>query len=807
MQDVRFALRTMRKQPIFSLVAILTLTLGIGANTAIFSLLYQVLLRPLPYPAADRLVFIWNTYPLMNLVQAGVSIPDYIDRKTRAGSLEDAALFTSRRVNLAEEGRPEQLNALAVTPTFFTTLGRWPFIGRPFREEEAKPGADRVAILTYSLWSSRFAADRRAIGRQIRLSGDTYEVVGVLPANFELPTRDVSLLVPFAFTDAQMSDQERGREFSSMIARLKPGASLERLNGEMKTIVAQNLERLPERKPFAQTSGFSGYAVRMRDQLVGDVRAPLYVLQLAVVVVLLIACANVANLLLMRANGRRRELALRAALGAGHGRLARQLLTESLLLSLLGGAGGLAVGLLGLRVLLAVSTRQLSLLADASLHPVVLLWTIGLSLVTGLVFGLAPIWPIVREHAAATLKEDHTRGSAGSATGFTRSTLVVTEMALALVLLATAGLLFKSFVNLQRVTPGFSSENVLTGRIALPASRYADFASRRQFWQRLLDEVRAVPGVRTVGLTSTIPLSGDVNSGSYSILGYTPAPNEAQPHGRQEFVGGDYFGALKIPLLQGRLFDSRDGPDSPTVVVVDEYLVKRYFADRSPLGQQIRRGPNAPPFTIVGVVGTINAVDLSAPVTKERLYYSIAQRPEPAMALLVRTALDPQRLVGPIRATVQSIDPEQPIADVRTMDQWILRSLETRRLPMLLLTLFAAVSVLLAGIGLYGVLAFGVAQRAREFGIRQALGADATSIVSIVLAQGLRTTGIGIALGLGGALMVTRYLSSQLFGVASRDAGVFGTVTVLLFFIAVAACYVPALRATRVSPVDMLKEE
>jgi predicted permease len=804
MQDIRYALRALRKQPIFTLVAILTLTLGIGANTAIFSLLYQTLLRPLPYPNADRLVFVWNTYRAIDLPQASVAIPDYIDRKTQAPAVQDAALFMGRAVTLAQEGRPEQLRALAVTPSFFSTLGRQPFLGRGFTEDEARPDADRFVILTEALWKSRFGADRAIVGRDIRVNGESYRVVGVLPADFQIPSRDVALLVPFSFTPQQMSDSARGNEFSSMIARLRPGATVQQLNAQITTIVERNMERLPGRAQFARRSGFGGYAVPMRDQLVGDARTPILVLQGFVILVLLIACANVANLLLMRATGRGRELAIRTTLGAGQWRLVRQMLTEGVLLSAIGGAAGLALGVAGMRGLIAMSSRQLPSATEASLEPAVLLFTMALALLTGLVFGLVPAVAVIRGTTASFLKEDSRSGSAGRGTKLLRAGLVVAEVAVAVMLLVGAGLLIKSFARLQSVNPGFATDNVLTAQIALPPARYAEAPARAAFWARLIDKVRALPGVTSAGLVSSVPFSGNVSSGSYSIVGYTPGPTETAPHGRQDVVGGDYFRAMQIPLLEGRVFNDGDTADSTKVVVVDQYLVKRYFPGGSAIGHEIIR--NNIKCTIVGVVGTVNSIDLSQPVIKERLYYPVTQRPQPMMALMLKTGIDPTQLVAQVREAVQSIDPEQAIAEVRTMDQWVSRSLENRRTPMVLITLFGGIALVLSAIGIYGVLSFGVAQRVREFGIRQALGANRAAILSLVLLQGLRTAGVGVVLGLGGAVIISRFLQTLLFSVGRYDVFVLATVTFALLAVAAAACYVPALRATRIDPMEALRD-
>jgi predicted permease len=811
MQDLRYALRTLRKQPVFTLVAVLTLTLGIGANTAIFSLLYQTLLRPLPYPGADRLVFVWNSYKGINLDQASVSIPDYFDRKKQAPAVEDATLFTGRTANLNEGGNPEQLRALAVTPSFFSTLQRQPFLGRGFRDDESQPDADRFAILTYGLWTSHYAADRDIVGRDIRVNGVAHRVVGVLPADFDLPGRDIALLVPFAFTPAQRSDNERGNEFSQMIARLRPGASIPQLNEQITVITDHIAERLPARAGFMKSSQFGGFAVSIRDQLVGDVRPQMYMLQIGVLLVLFIACANVANLILMRATGRHRELAIRTTLGAGQWRIVRQMLTEGIVISFLGAIGGLATGLLGLQALIAMAGPQIPGTPEATLNPIVLGFTFGLAILTGLVFGIIPALAVTRGNAAAFLKDDSRSGTATKGTRAMRAFLVVAETMLAVMLLVGAGLLLKSFARLQSVNPGFTADNVLTAQIALPAARYPDARAYRAFWAQLLERSRVIPGVTAAASTTNVPFNGYVSSGSYSIVGRARGPGEAAPHGRQEVVGGEYFKAMRIQIVQGRPFNDSDAPDAPPVCIVDEFLARKYFPAGNALGQQIQRGgPTSPKFTIVGVAGTINSIDLGMPVTKERLYYPMSQQVQSrtvGMALVVKTGLDPQTLVPQVRAAVRAIDPEQPIADVRTMEQWVTRSLQTRRTNMMLLTIFGAVALVLSAIGIYGVLAFGVAQRIREFGIRQALGADRSSILSLVLKQGLQTAGLGIVLGLAGSVALGRYLQALLFGVTPHDLGVFGGVTVLLFGVAMVACYVPARRATRVDPMVALREQ
>ena len=801
--DLRYALRTLRKQPVFTAVAVLTLALGIGANTAIFSLVYRVMLRPLPYRDAGQLVFVWNSWK--DGGRTNVAIPDYLDRRAEAPAIEDATLFTTRNATLSTSGRPEQLVTLAVTPSFFSTLGRGPELGRAFTADEAIPGADRRVMLTHATWRSHFGGDRSAVGRSIQLNGEPHEIVGVLPADFELPLRDVALLTPFAFTPEQMSDQARGNEFSFMIARLRPGATVEQLNAQMRAIVARLIDRLPARAAYMRNSGFTGAAVPIREQLVGDARSPLLLLQAGVLLVLLIACANVANLLLMRATGRSRELAIRSSLGAHPKRIVRQLLIEGTVLSALGAVAGLALAAFSVRALAAMLADQIPFAADAAIDGTVLAFTLAITLLTGIVFGMVPALTVIRGGVATALKEDGGRASAGRATSATRSLLVVGEVAVAVMLVVGAGLLVKSFARVTRVDAGFSSARVLSAQLSLPQTRYRDAAAIRAFWPRLLARVQSIPGVSRAGLTGAVPFSGQDGSGTYRVVDRPLGPTDPPPHAFLNTVGGDFFRTLDIPLRAGRVFNDGDTATAPRVVVIDELLARRQFPGADPIGRQLNFG-SPRNYTIVGVVGTINQGDLARPVPEERIYFNVAQVAQSIMGIVVKTEVEPASIAQQLRASVQAVDAEQAISEVRPLDEWRSRSLQSRRTPATLLALFGAVALVLAAIGIYGVLSFAVAERTRELAIRQALGADRGSILSLVLGQGLRTTLAGIGVGLLGASLLTRYLQSLLFGVAPRDATVFGAAALVLASVAVLACYVPARRATRVDPMAALRD-
>jgi putative ABC transport system permease protein len=804
MQDLRYAVRALRAQPLFTLVAVLTLTLGIGANTAIFGVVYQILLRPLPFPEPGRLVAVWNVYAKGGPDFSDVSIPDYLDRRAHAPAIEDATLFTPRDATLMLGDTPEQIPALAVTPSFFTTLRRGPALGRAFVEADAIPGADATIILTHALWASRFGSDPAVVGRRIRVSGGSREIVGVLAADFELPRRDIAMLMPFAFTPEQMSDQERGNEFSEMIARLRPGATIPQLNAQMSAIVTRLIDRIPRRADYMRNSGFTGVAVDLREQITGRTSASLYLLQAGVLLVLCIACANVANLLLMRASGRARELAVRAALGASGARILRQLIVEGAVLSSIGTIGGVALAVAAAPALRALLAPQLPRAVGTPLDPAVLAFAIAVAALTTMVFGGMPGLSAMRGRSGPALQEQGTRASAGRRTGAIRATLAAAEMALALILLVGAGLLAMSFARVSRVDPGFDAGGVLTAQMTLPATRYRDGAARRAFWTALVERTRAIPGVTAAGVVSSLPFGGRPSAGSYTIVGRPIPPGGTPLHAQDDWITGDYFRALRIPLAEGRFFTDQDSADAPRVVIVDRLLAERQFPGASAIGRQLNFG-SARNYTIVGVVGTVNAADLSKPVPEERIYFNAVQLTQSAMTLVVRTSADVSTAAPAVRGIVRALDPEQPIAHMRPMREWISRSLDPRRAPMLLVVVFGAVALALSAVGIYGVLAFGVAQRVREFGIRQALGADRRSILTLVLRQGLRTAAAGLLAGVAGAALLARLLASMLFGVTPHEPAVYAGACVALFVTALAACYLPARRATRIDPAAALR--
>jgi len=808
MQDLRFALRSLAKTPVFSVIAVLTLALCIGANSAIFSVVHAILLKPYPWPGSENLAYVYNTYPLMGLPNAGTSIPDFLDRRTGVSGFADAAMYTTRSFNLASDGEPERVIGLRATPSLFGTLQSAAQLGRVFTDAEAKPGAEKVVVLSHALWKNRFGANPRIVGQTVRLNTESYTVIGIMPEWFYFPTPRVQIWVPFAFTDKERTDDERGNEYSTMIARLKPGATLAAVQRDLDAIQARNAERIPESRDFWKTSGFGGKVDGFLEQNVANIRGMLWLVQGGVVAALLIGCANIASLLLARAVARERELAIRAALGAGRARLMRLLLTESVLLFVAGGLLGLLAAQWGLSALGSVGLANLPRAFAVQLDPTVFAFTLLCALATGLAFGALPAWSASRGDAAAALKEAGARGSAGRRTTTLRAALVVGEIALAIMLLSTAGLLVRSFERLQQQTPGFTPGGVITAQLSLPAAKYDQPAKRTAFADAVLARLRALPGVSAAGLTDILPFTGNNSQGSYTSPDITVPPGAPSPHGQVRNVDPGLFKALGLTLLRGRWFNDADAAGAQPVAVIDKVLADRYWPGQDPLGKRIDRGGDAPNFRIVvGVVAPIKVASLEEEVKKETLYFPFAQSGGTNFILVVKTAGDPAGLAASVREAVRSADPEQPVYDIKTMQQRMDDVAQARRAPMVLLSLFSGVALLLAVLGVYGVLAFSVTQRTPEFGVRIALGATAGDIAGLVLRQGAWLVATGVAAGLAGYLAVSRVVGQLLYGIASTDPVALTLAPAVLAVAALLACVLPVRKATRVNPLEALRAE
>jgi predicted permease len=816
-QDLRYSLRALLAKPAFVFAAVATLALGIGANTAIFSVINGLLLKPLPYNDGERLVQVYNVYPNMGLNYAGTSIPDYLDRKAQAEGLEDLAMYTGESFNLAADGPPQRLVGLRATPSLFSTLQVQAALGRVFTEAEAEIGADKVVVLSYSAWQSQFAGDRNIVGRDVRMNGESYRVIGVMPQGFVFPNRHTQVWVPFAFKPAEREDGQRGNEYSDSIGRLKPGVSVEQLNAQLDAIIARNAERIggmseegaADFAAFLRAGNFKGRAHSLRREWVGEIAPALLLLQGVVALVLLIACANVANLMLTRTVTRRRELSVRTALGAGRGRIARQLLLESILLALMGAVAGMLVAYALIELLQSLGLSQNQLSTQVGIDGSVLLFTAVLALVTGVVFGLFPVLSQSGMRVYEVLKEGGRGNSGGRAARITRNALVVAQLALAVALLIGAGLLMRSFSRIQGQDPGFERDGLITARVEIPKAKYTDASAQAQFYQRALAELRAVPGVRSAAYTSNLPFGNSNWTSSYNIVGLEQADGTPSPHGYARLVDEQFFDAMGIRVLRGRGFTVADSAQAPKVAIADDVFVKKYFPNEDPIGKRIRSGATGEDieYEIVGIVSTVKVGKLTDEITKESIYYPFRQSGVASGFFVVKSNLPTGGLIEPIRQAVLRVDAEQPIFDVRTVDERIAISLENRRAPMMLLAIFAGVALLLAAIGIYGVLAFSVAQRTGELGVRMAIGAQSRDITRMVLRQGARVTGLGLGLGLIGAVLLSGFMQAQLFGVSRFDPLVFAAVVAVLGAVALLACYVPARRAARVSPMVALRYE
>jgi putative ABC transport system permease protein len=811
-QDLRYGLRMLARSPGLTVTAALALALGIGANTAIFSVVDAVLLRPLPYDDPDRLVMVWNRYPKMNLQRAAVSGPDFVERRDENHVFEQVAAFIDGNLNLTSAGEPERLRAVRASASLFPLLGVRPALGRTFLTEEDRPGSSQVAVVSHGLWTRRFGSDPRLVGRPLTLNGTPHTVVGILSAGDSFPDPSVDVWVPIALTAEQVDPSRRGNEYIGMIARLKSGVTLEQAQADMDLITRRALSQAPQvAKDFFESNGWGAFLSPLREEVVGGARPALLALLGAVGCVLLIACANVSNLLLARATSRKREIAIRTALGAGRTRLVRQLLTESLLLAVLGGGLGLLLAVWGVDLLAALRPENLPRVEEIGLDLRVLTFTGLLSLAAGIVFGLAPALHASRPDLNESLKEGGRASSAGPGHSRLRGLLVVSQIALALVLLVGAGLMIRSFWLLQRVDPGFRPEGLLTMNISLSTSKYPKPEQRVAFFQQLRQRLAALPGVEAVAATSLLPLAGGTSTASFFAEGQRPGPGESSPLANVRLATPDYFRTMGIPLKRGREFTDQD-TRAPNVVVVDEGMVRRFWRGQDPIGRRLtftETPTEADWMTVVGIAGEVKHSGLDGH-DYAHIYGPHALTaflvPE-GMFVVVRTRSDPDGQVAAVRRAVAAMDPEQPIFAVRTMRAYVEDAVAQPRFRTALLALFAAVALVLAAVGIYGVMAYAVTQRTHEIGIRMALGAMQRDVLRMVVGQGLRLALGGVAVGVAGALALTRILSSLLFGVTATDPLTFLTVPLVLLAVSALACYLPARRATRVDPIVALRYE
>jgi putative ABC transport system permease protein len=804
-QDLRFGLRQLLVKPGFTAIATLSLALGIGANTAIFSLVDAVLLRPLPFHDPDRLAIVWEDAAKIGFPRNTPAPANYADWKAQNQVFEDMAALNWRVYNLTDEGEPEKVEAQGVTANFFTLLGVKPELGRVFTQDEDKPDGNKVALLSYGLWRRRFGGDPGLIGKEILLDGQKHTVIGVAPPGFQFLSKETSLWVPMAFSPQELAN--RGGHYLTVVARMKPGVGLRQANADIAAI----MQRINRDNPQSW-SGFElgSIVVSLREQLAGDVRPALIVLLVAVGFVLLIACSNIANLLLSRGSARYREIAVRAALGAGRNRIVRQLLTESVLLAVAGGVSGLFLAWLSFSFLKQIIPVAMALNAGIRIDAKVFAFTLLLSLLTGIIFGLAPALQAAKVDLNEALKQSGGRGGTGAGHRRLRNTLVVIEIALALVLLVGAGLLIQAFLRLRSLDIGVNSENALTLRTTLPRNKYSELPKRDAFYRRVLESVRALPGVVSAGYTTAAPLTWKGGTNGFTIEGREQGPGQ-DAQNRQ--ISAGYLETLGVKLQRGRFFDGRDDTQAQPVAIINETMARQFWPGENPLNKRFKLGPVGSPrpwITIVGVIGDIKDMGLEAPA-KAEMFLPYQQLPDMLWNmprdLIVRVTGDPMSVAAAARQAIWSVDPGQPVSNIRTMDEILAEEVAQRRIGMTLLAAFAALALALASLGIYGVLSYSVAQRTQEIGIRMALGAGRKEVLRIVLADGMRLATAGVVIGLGVSLALTRLMAGLLFGVSASDPLTLAGVTLLLITVALVACFIPARRATKVDPMAVLRGE
>jgi putative ABC transport system permease protein len=816
-QDVRYAARMLLKTPGISIVVVITLALGIGANSAIFSVVYAVLLRPLPYPESDRLVFLNEKSAVMD--EMSISYPNFLDWRSMTQTFEKIGVCNRGSYNLTGAGEAERIVTGQCSADLFAALRVNPLLGRVYTNDEDKPGGTPVVVLSYPLWQRRFGGQTSILNQSLTFNGKSYQVIGVMPESYVYPAR-AEMWVPVGQLSDQPSWSERGNHPGLYgVGRLRPGVTFEQAQADMNTIGA-NLE-----KQYPDSN--SGTQPRLRPMLevfVGDVRRGLWVIFGAVAFVLLIACANIANLLLARATARKKEMAVRTAVGASRWRLARQLLTESILLSLIGGGIGLALARWGVDLILYMSPTAIPRAREIGLDWTVLAFTAGISVLTGLIFGLLPAIQAGDVDVHETLKES---GRGTSSRHWLRSSLVVGEVATTLVLLIAAGLMIRSFYLLQKVNPGFSHEQLTTFSISLPEKKYKSVESSAGFYNRLLENIRALPGVESVAAASGLPLGNNGWQMGFRIDGRPEPKPEEIPLMETCLVTPDYFKAMNIPVLRGRVFTDSDnrshlaGQDLSKLnedetfikgankVVIDEEFAKRYWPNEDPIGKRLVFGSREQPrkLEIIGVVGRVKMESLNKNSDYVQGYYAFPQLPANDMTVIIKGASEPNQLIGSVRAAIKQIDPDQPIFSIRTMDEIRGESVQNERLNLTLLSLFAGIALVLAIVGIYGVMSYSVTQRTHEIGIRMAVGARPRDVFTMIIGHGMKLALIGVGIGLVAAFALTRLMASMLFGVAPTDATTYGAIAALLIGVSLLACYLPGRRATKVEPTISLRYE
>jgi putative ABC transport system permease protein len=807
-QDLRYSIRMLAKAPGFTAVAILTLALGIGANTAIFSVVNRVLLTRLPYQQPDRLVMVWEKNPHNTSGRNVVSPDNFLDWQSQNTVFEQMAASYDARVNLTGKDEPEEVAIQAVSPNLFSLLGVNAAIGRVFTAEDGQQGHDNIVILSYGLWQRKFGADRNLVGKTIQIDGQARPVVGVMPRGFDLFVKQGSLInerselwTPIAFN--AKSRGRRGRWLTA-IARMKPGITLVQAQAEMDTIASRLEKEYPD---FNTHWGVN--LVPLQEQFVGEIRPALLVMLGAVCLVLLIACANVANLLLSRSAARRKEIALRAALGASRWRIAKQLFTESLLLAAAGGALGLLLAVWGTDLLLRLSPAGLLDVKDLGIDFRVLGFTAGLSLLTGMLFGFAPAFEAARSSINDSLRESGLAGTgSGGGNRRVRQIFVTAEIALSFLLLIGSGLLIRSFLRLQAVSPGFNPENLLTVQLKLPRSKYKDDGARIVFFNELLRRVNSLPGVRSASAESYLPFTSLGAATGYEVAGRPKPPAGQSPVVDVRVIAPNYFETMGIPLLRGRTFTPRESAEVTHVVIINEAMARESWPNEDPIGKRvtIHMKNEDVPSEIVGIVGDIKHQGLDI-TPRAMSYWPHPELGYNAMALVIRTTSNLKKIVAAVRHEVLQMDPDQPLSNVATMEELMSTSMAQRRFSMFLLSTLAALALLLAAVGVYGVMAYTVAQRTHEIGIRMALGAQHQDVLRLVVGEGFKLALAGVAIGLAGAAALSRVLESFLFGVGQRDALTFFSVAALLLATALLACYIPARRATGVDPMVALRYE